>query len=793
VLESHTDTITGLKFSQEGALLASHAKDGHMFLWRCDSWERIASQKLPARNINTSTLIAFHPHMPLMALPASDGASVDLWEMDHRGLIYPVQDGDSIQYTTARVALVGDSGVGKSALGFRMVHGHFAETTPTHGQEFWTLKNFSTADSKGSQHEVVLWDFAGQNDYRLIHTLFMEDIDIALILFDGSEFDEPMRGVEYWLRQLESAGRPVKKILVGGRLDKGEPPMTDKDLEAYCRYHGIDGGYVGTSALTGKGIPELLERIQQQIDWNQMAPTVTSTTFRRIKTFLLELKADPLWERVLITPEELSTFLKALDASWTFTHDELMTAARHLENHGYVTLLDDADLEPTILLAPELLIQLASSFILRARQHPRGLGALEEDGLLQGTVDLPELAGLPHKDQEVLREAATLLLLKNHLCFREKSEDHTLLIFPALINRKHPHLKHVKVRDDVSYRVSGAVNNVYASLVVQLSYTTRFTSAHRWQNQAQFQMGVGEICGFRLEEVEDGEVDLVLYYGADVQDYTRSIFQSLFEKFLKASKVDFTCYQPITCPGCRHLQDRSVVARRIQNQSNFLHCVECGNFIDLISPPEQALIEAETKGALQQEQHQSQMRTAFELTLVKLKGMVQDRAPSCFISYAWGNDTHREWVRRLAHYLEQAGIEVIWDQAQEPIYGHTLSRFIEQIEKVDIIIAVGTPLYREKYECETGSVVAAEAELINLRLMASEVEKQSVLPILLEGNSKSALPPLMQARVFADFRQERFYFLSMFKLIYTLYGFSPVHPVIDKLQSFMHRSAEQKS
>ena len=50
------------------------------------------------------------------------------------------------------------------------------------------------------------------------------------------------------------------------------------------------------------------------------------------------------------------------------------------------------------------------------------------------------------------------------------------------------------------------------------------------------------------------------------------------------------------------------------------------------------------------------------------------------------------------------------------------------------MIVVGTPLYRKKYENEEpmgGFVVAAEGDLIGKRMIGTEAEKESVLPVLL--------------------------------------------------------------
>ena len=69
----------------------------------------------------------------------------------------------------------------------------------------------------------------------------------------------------------------------------------------------------------------------------------------------------------------------------------------------------------------------------------------------------------------------------------------------------------------------------------------------------------------------------------------------------------------------------------------------------------------------------------------------------------------------------------------------------------------------------TGYVVASEIHLINTRLMGGE---EIVLPVLLAGDERAALPPLVRGRVFADFRDDAAYFANAFDLILSLYRLS---------------------
>jgi hypothetical protein len=154
----------------------------------------------------------------------------------------------------------------------------------------------------------------------------------------------------------------------------------------------------------------------------------------------------------------------------------------------------------------------------------------------------------------------------------------------------------------------------------------------------------------------------------------------------------------------------------------------------------------------------------------------QIKVPECFISYAWGDPQHERWVEKsLATDLQKAGINVVLDRWENARVGASVSRFVERIEKCDRAVVVGTPFYREKCENKDpkrGYVAAAEYDLISNRLLGAEVQKETILPVLLAGEKTSSFPPLLHGRVYADFRDERAYFTTAFDLILSLYEIS---------------------
>src|SRR3954471_16735158 len=212
-LVGHTNFVKCIAFSAHDRLLASKSVDGTVRLWDCKTWETVAVLTEPATK--DSPGLDFHPREPVLATLGEDDKAVRIWDIDYTALLGAPPAEEAVHYTTAKIVLVGDSGVGKTALGWRLAHDEFKAQESTHGEQFWVIGELGTRRQDGTHCEAVLWDFAGQPDYRIVHSLFLDDVDLALLVFDSSNREAPLSGVEYWLQQLSRAGTPPPAILVG--------------------------------------------------------------------------------------------------------------------------------------------------------------------------------------------------------------------------------------------------------------------------------------------------------------------------------------------------------------------------------------------------------------------------------------------------------------------------------------------------------------------------------------------------------------------------------------------------
>jgi small GTP-binding protein len=701
----------------------------------------------------------------------------------------------SVHHTTAKIVLVGDHSVGKSALGYRMIYGRFEKQESTHGQQFWVFPDLGKRRDDGTDCEAILWDFAGQPDYRLVHALFVDNTDLALVLFDASDLREPLHGVDFWLKQLQTQRGSCPIVLVAAQSDRGSCALTQEELGAFCRQHGITGP-MATSALSGLGVAELIECMKSLIAWENKPATVTTTTFKRIKDYVLGLKEQITNGQTIVTREELRGRLSVFDPRWQFSDDEMLTAVGHLENYGYVKRLRTSNGERRILLKPELLNNLASSLVLEARRNPRGLGALEEKRLLAGDYAFPELKDLHDDERDVLLDSAAVLFLEHNVCFRETDplRVEPYLVFPELINLKRPLESDAATEDGVAYVVTGPTENVFASLVVLLGYTHAFTRTIQWHRNARYEMGDVLACGFRQEGDGDGALDFVLCFSPTVGAPVRMLFQGLFESFLARRNLMVMRYEPVRCSH-GHQLNRAVVREAMQHGDKACFCSKCGEKLTLPANMEPIQLTREVQAEVDTQRRAAEQRTRFEQAVFRVCAYVAEQnitPPESFISYAWGVPEHERWVeKRLATDLQKAGIKVVLDRWHDAQVGASVARFIERIDKSDRIVVIGTPLYRRKYdnkETHTGYVVAAEVDLIQNRLVGTEPQKESVLPLLLEGEKKTSFPPLLHGRVYADFRNESGYFTAAFDLILSIYRILPNHPVVADLRESLRGS-----
>lgn len=160
-----------------------------------------------------------------------------------------------------KIVVVGDQGVGKTALLDRIVHDKYdrKQQMPTIGVEF-QAKMIELED--GKIVKCQLWDTAGQEAFAPIIKTYFRGSAGALLCFSLSETDA-MERIIHWHRELIThVPKYCKFILVGTKFDEG-PICEIEEITDYANEHDME--YVFCSSLTSYRCNEILYKICRKI------------------------------------------------------------------------------------------------------------------------------------------------------------------------------------------------------------------------------------------------------------------------------------------------------------------------------------------------------------------------------------------------------------------------------------------------------------------------------------------------------------------------------------------------
>jgi Ras-related protein Rab-1A len=150
-----------------------------------------------------------------------------------------------------KIILIGDSGVGKTAILKRFVDGSFdSYELITVGIDY-RIKDVTIDDAT---YKLEIWDSAGQERFRVITANSCRGSDAFIYVFDVSNRDS-FNNIRHWIRMIEKMAGTKKgiKILVGNKAD-----LVSKDLvtatEATEFADDFDMEYIESSAATGYNI-----------------------------------------------------------------------------------------------------------------------------------------------------------------------------------------------------------------------------------------------------------------------------------------------------------------------------------------------------------------------------------------------------------------------------------------------------------------------------------------------------------------------------------------------------------
>lgn len=292
-MQGHMDIVNSVQITPDGRFAVSGSKDGTVKIWNLDTWRCIGKLEGHQRAVHA---VVISPDGTLIASTGFIDETVRLWDWQSGGCVQVIKNAEhaspisvafspdgarlvvsttsgtlyvyrllnarplpraeaSRRYTNAKVVLLGEGSVGKTSLAHRLVEDRYVVSDRTHGMNVWRLDLPLPPDAT-LEREALLWDLAGQEDYRLIHQLFLEETALALLLINPQK-DDPFAEAGDWLKALNTAAknhlaqRDVARLLVFSQIDVGGMKLSNAKIERFREQYGF-AGWLPTSAKTGE-------------------------------------------------------------------------------------------------------------------------------------------------------------------------------------------------------------------------------------------------------------------------------------------------------------------------------------------------------------------------------------------------------------------------------------------------------------------------------------------------------------------------------------------------------------
>ena len=613
VLKGHAGTIDSVAWNDDPRYAISGSKDQTVRLWDVETGRSLCVLEGHKAGVQS---VAWNAN-GRRAFSGDAAGGIRVWDLSE----FVIEEctsqapaptlpttSDQVQYTNAKVLLVGESGVGKTGLSKRLALDDWQPSDSTVGA--WATHWPLPVDSDdGVEREIWLWDFGGQADQRLIHQLYMDETALAVLVFDGQKEDF-FETLGQWDRDLSRASRQeFAKLLVAGRVDAGGLRCSPSQVEAFGEERDYPR-FLETSAKVGTGCQELKEAILEGIRWENIPWRTSPLLFKQLKEEIIRLKDE---DRVLMRFNELRDSLQMRMAGQAerFSDEQLKAVIGLLAGPGAVWELKFGS---WVLLQPERINAYAQAVIGTLREDRFERGCIAEERVLAGDLKYQSSAPrLPEDEERIVLLAMHQLLVERALCLREHTETGTQLIFPSYYRRERKELTG-QPATQVSYRFHGFLDDIYATLVVRLHHARTIENDELWRYAADFRTLTGKQLGVKLTRLGEGAGKLEVYFDPAIAVGEKIIFSKFVHEHVMGKGQDVVRLRHYVCPHCgTEARNREVAMKRLTKwhdsggEDPTMLCVDCEDRFPLWDEMEQYFASPEAQKRVRELQEQSEI------------------------------------------------------------------------------------------------------------------------------------------------------------------------------------------
>ena len=205
-----------------------------------------------------------------------------------------MEDGEENEFSTCKVVILGEPGVGKTSIISRYVTNQFSPVVISTTGASYSTKILKIDDENSIKFQI--WDTAGQERFRSLAKIFYQNAVAVILVYDITVRETFEQLQKYWIKEIEeNAPTDIILALAANKSDMYENELVDLH-EGKELARQLNAIFKSTSALNSKGIDDLFLSIGKKF----LDPTYTvnisnctekSETRKNSKTLTIPKKA----------------------------------------------------------------------------------------------------------------------------------------------------------------------------------------------------------------------------------------------------------------------------------------------------------------------------------------------------------------------------------------------------------------------------------------------------------------------------------------------------------------------